>query len=73
MENDSTPNIVSFVIRFIQEQQDETSTQPLYRGAIRHIQTDNELAFTCWAEAVSFIQRFVPIENQTIQGDKNAS
>ncbi len=64
MDNDSAPNIVSFVIRFIQEQSEDRKTQPRYRGAIRHIQTDKELAFTCWSEAVEFIQLYVPLDTK---------
>jgi hypothetical protein len=36
---------------------------PAYHGAIRHIQSAEELNFTEWREAVEFMRRFVPIEN----------
>jgi len=69
MGNDSVPNIVSFVIRFTPEPAEEASGAPRYRGAIRHVQTDQESSFTCWADAVEFIQRYVPIEQVGAAGD----
>ncbi len=72
MGNDSVPNIVSFVIRFIREPVDEASSIPRYRGAIRHVQTDQESSFTCWAEAVDFIQCYVPLEQIVAAGDATA-
>ncbi len=60
-----SPNITSFVIRFVQ-------AEPLpgtpgergaaFRGSIRHVQTDEEISFTHWADAVQFIRRFVQLE-----------
>jgi hypothetical protein len=55
-----SPSISSFVIRFIQEPAD--SGQNSYRGTIRHVQTNQELVFTEWKEATTFIHRFVPID-----------
>jgi len=63
-----SPLICSFVIRFvINEAQEavEDSTQQPYRGSIRHIQSDEELNFHLWEDAVEFIRRYVPIGTET--------
>lgn len=61
MEDAPKTNIVSFIIRFVHNQP-EADAEPLaYRGAIRHIQSDEELVFKCWDEAEDFIQQYVPI------------
>lgn len=73
MSNDSGPNIISFVIRFIREAGGEVSIAPRYRGAIRHIQSDQETSFTCWADAVEFIQRYIPIEQVSAGGNAASS
>ena len=66
MEPKTSPLLSSFVIRFVvDETQSEEKTQPAYRGAIRHIQTDEELNFYTWKDAVEFIQRYVPLEIQS--------
>lgn len=60
-----SPLISSFIIRFVQnEAQDavEDSAQHPYRGSIRHIQSDEEINFHLWDEAVEFIRRYVPLE-----------
>jgi len=61
MEERNFPNIVSFVIRFVQEQPSQVPGEVAFRGSIRHIQTDQEIAFTCWEDATAFIQKFIPI------------
>jgi hypothetical protein len=38
---------------------------PVYRGSIRHIQSDEELNFSAWKEAVKFMGRFVPLEDSS--------
>ncbi len=55
-----TPCISSFVIRIIEESNPQSASST-YRGIIRHIQTEQEISFTCWDDGVSFIQQFVPI------------
>ena len=69
MESKTFPSITSFVIRFVV---DETfldkETQPCYRGAIRHIQSDKEMNFNTWEDAVEFIQRYVPLKNNSGEG-----
>ncbi len=69
MDSHLPPNISSFVIRFVVDSAvtDQQSHQP-YRGAIRHIQTDEEMNFSNWEEAVTFIRRFVPLETENGQG-----
>jgi hypothetical protein len=62
MKPDAPPTIHSFIIRFVVE---ETPTaeeiEPVYHGAIRHIQSTEELHFHQWQEAVQFMRRFVPL------------
>ena len=61
MEKEPPPNITSFIIRFIHP---DPAVQPgarEFRGAIRHIQTDEEISFTRWEDALEFMKRYVPI------------
>jgi hypothetical protein len=63
-----SPIISSFVIRFVlNEAQDESgdAKQHLYRGSIRHIQSDEEMNFHVWEDAVDFIRRYVPLGTET--------
>jgi hypothetical protein len=60
MDNRSSPEISSFVLRFVQEKPVALADQPILRGSIRHIQTDQELSFTYWIDAVNFMSQFVP-------------
>jgi hypothetical protein len=60
MDNRSSPQISSFVLRFVQEKTVELADQPILRGSIRHIQTDQELSFTHWIDAVNFMSQFIP-------------
>jgi len=61
MDSHLPPNISSFVIRFVIDS--KVGQAPAsYRGAIRHIQTDEELTFNRWEEVENFIRRFVPLE-----------
>jgi hypothetical protein len=53
------PTISSFVIRFVID-----PGTGIYRGEIRHIQTNDEIHFDAWHDAVAFIQRYVPLEEQ---------
>jgi hypothetical protein len=62
---DSQPPVISsFVIRFILNEMRDEPTLPSYRGSIRHIQSDEELNFHLWVDAVEFIRRFVPVETE---------
>lgn len=67
MDRQPPPIITSFVIRFVYTESpsiDETPGQPKhsYRGAIRHIQSDQEIAFVEWHEALNFMSQFVPLQ-----------
>jgi hypothetical protein len=64
MKPDTAPSIHSFIIRFVVEaSHPKDGAPPAYHGAIRHIQSAEELNFTEWREAVEFMRRFVPVEN----------
>ncbi|MBI1882551.1 MAG: hypothetical protein HYR94_30625 [Chloroflexi bacterium] len=54
-------SIASFVLRFTQELWRDDNGEPhvQWRGHIRHVQGDEEDRFTDFAEAVSFIQRYL--------------
>jgi hypothetical protein len=53
-----TPEIDSFILRFV-----HTNENPVQiRGSIRHIQSNEEKAFTHWQEVERFIQRFIPLD-----------
>ena len=62
MDKHSSPQISSFVLRFVQEEPEKLSTRPNYRGSVRHIQTDQEYAFTRWIDALNFMRQFIPEE-----------
>lgn len=65
MDTHVSPNITSFVIRFVQSESasGDTETGSLsYRGTIRHIQSDEEISFTRWADAMQFIRQFIKLE-----------
>ncbi len=62
MDARSAPSISSFVIRFVVESSAAADSPPPYRGFIRHIQTEEEMPFSAWEDAVQFIKRFVPLE-----------
>ena len=63
MISNQPPDITSFVIRFIHSPASEAPTRLEYRGSIRHVQTNREINFTRWAEAVDFIQNFVSLDD----------
>ena len=63
-----SPIISSFVIRFVmnemQADHGDTEQHP-FRGSIRHIQSDEEMHFHLWEDAVEFIRRYVPLGTET--------
>ncbi len=61
---DKSPEISSFIIRFIHAAGAGGSADghETYRGTIRHILSNEEIQFTSWKEAISFIGTFVPLE-----------
>jgi hypothetical protein len=54
-------DIASFVLRFTQDLWQDAQGEPHveWRGHIRHIQGDEEVRFTDFSEAVTFIQRYL--------------
>ncbi|MCA9865647.1 MAG: hypothetical protein KIS95_06190 [Anaerolineae bacterium] len=58
--------ITSFVVRFIHSGPPENTT---YRGAILNVQTNEEMAFVHWEEAVEFIRRFVRLSGEPETGE----
>jgi hypothetical protein len=67
MKQNHAPGITSFVIRFVYAEstlspKTNRASHAVYRGAIRHIQTDQEIAFSSWRQAVEFMRQFVPLE-----------
>ena len=56
----ASPLIFSFVIRIVEEQVPQHPAQ-VFRGMIRHIQSDQEISFTNWGDVETFITKFVPI------------
>jgi hypothetical protein len=70
MESTSSPSITSFVIRFVVDDTSQCKeSQPCYRGAIRHVQSNEEMNFSVWEDAVEFIRRYVPLEVESGQGN----
>jgi hypothetical protein len=64
MKPEFVPTIYSFIIRFVMEDPSPLEgSQPVYHGAIRHIQSAEEMNFNEWQAAVEFMRRFVPIED----------
>lgn len=64
MKPDTAPTIYSFIIRFVVEETGpENESTPAYHGEIRHIQSAEELKFNDWKEAVTFMRRFVPVDD----------
>lgn len=63
MGTDPPPIITSFVIRFVHPDQSVELRDADLRGSIRHVQSDQEILFTRWPDAVAFIQRFVPVDS----------
>ncbi len=74
MQSDSAPTIYSFIIRFVlDEAPGAEGDQAVYHGAIRHIQSAEEISFNQWSEAVEFMQRFVPIDKMNGQTSESES
>jgi hypothetical protein len=70
MKPDPAPTIYSFIIRFVVEgDSGADGSPPGYHGAIRHIQSAEEMNFGEWHEAVDFMRRFVPIEDSNEKPD----
>jgi hypothetical protein len=61
---DTSPAIVSFVIRFILDEPSAAEIPPLRHIVIRNVQTDQELTCAHWTDVVAFVQRYVQLDNQ---------
>ncbi len=57
----SDTKIVSFVLRFTQEQPRVGERPPAWRGILRHVQTNEQIHFTRLEEALTFIGRYVDL------------
>ncbi len=66
-----TPRVESFVLRFVADESAHRAipegVDPLdrgalsWRGAVVHVQTNQEKRFTNLADAIAFIARYVPV------------
>ena len=71
MKSNLAPTVYSFIIRFVVEDASPAAAaQPAFHGAIRHIQSAEEMNFNEWHEAVEFLRRFVPIEDRDETSDR---
>ena len=68
MDNHRSPNLTSFVIRFVHAPASSPEKPLFYRGTIHHVQSNQEIPFTRWQDAVEFIQRFMPIDLEKLEG-----
>lgn len=62
MEDKKVPEVASFLIRFVQDQP-KPDGEHRYRGVVQHIQTNEQILFTNWAEVEAFIQEVIPLES----------
>ncbi len=60
--------LVSFVVRFVCDQPPGDPPGPAddWHGLIRHVQSNEELHFVNWADAVAFIQRYVNVAEDVV-------
>jgi hypothetical protein len=61
---ESEANLTSFVLRFVSDQAPADQAAGAWHGVIRHVQTNQERAFTRWAEAVTFIQQYIELNDE---------
>lgn len=59
MESDA--NLTSFVLRFVSAPADDAQAGASWHGVIRHVQTNQERAFTRWSEVEAFIQQYIEL------------
>lgn len=61
----------SFIVRFVREQKPDTgATQVDWYGVIRHVQSNKQMRFTQMDEALSFMDAFIPVAEQSnLPGD----
>lgn len=54
--------IASFIVRFIQEGGADDAAQPAgWRGVVRHVQSNQQMRFTCIEDALHFMEKFVDL------------
>lgn len=58
---DESIKFTSFVIRFVQTPGSGGSLA--CRGSIRHVQSDEELHFRSWGQAVAFMRSYIPLND----------
>ncbi|NLF63462.1 MAG: hypothetical protein GX579_02555 [Chloroflexi bacterium] len=54
--------IVSFIVRFVQPESGDRTA--LWHGVVRHVQSREEVRFTRVEEALQFMSRYVPMEDE---------
>ncbi len=69
--DEHTPHITSFVIRFVHPEHPGLPGEPEMRGTILHVQTDEQIPFTHWEDAVEFIRRFVPLSGDRMPSNED--
>lgn len=70
----SEGTIASFVLRFTQEYTPGTeSSCGVWRGIIRHVQSNEETRFTQMESALTFISRYVDITNSSERENEQGS
>ena len=69
-----TPRVDSFVLRFVEDQpqKDAPGTARNWHGVILHVQTNEERAFTRFADATAFIERYVHIGDLVLREKDDA-
>lgn len=60
-------NVDSFVLRFVREGSaaEGQGQGPMWRGIIRHVQSNRERPFTRWADALTFICEYVDLREES--------
>ena len=61
---ESEANLTSFVLRFVSDPAADDQAATTWHGLIRHVQTNQERAFTRWAEAEAFIQQYIELNDK---------
>jgi hypothetical protein len=59
-------NVASFVLRFVQETSDASLDfgRAPWRGVIKHVQSNDELQFTSFVDAIAFISSYVDLDER---------
>jgi hypothetical protein len=65
-----SPRVESFVLRFVHDVAEEGASVPTehaWRGIVVHVQSNTEVNFTEFADAVAFIARYLPVGDFVFQ------